>query len=110
MTTEAQIQANKENAKKSTGPKTLRGKARAAMNALKHGFRSQVILAQEDPHPTEEPAPYAAFLLDLVEELQPVGLMESLCVETMALALWRQRRVLSTRALAVVCACYDGVR
>ena len=39
MATDAQINANRRNAAKSTGPKTEKGKAKARLNALKHGLR-----------------------------------------------------------------------
>ena len=38
MSSDAQIQANRANAQKSTGPRTPNGKARAAQNARCHGF------------------------------------------------------------------------
>ena len=37
MTTEAQKAANRSNAKRSTGPKSVSGKARVARNAVRHG-------------------------------------------------------------------------
>jgi len=38
MATEKQLRANRENAKKSTGPKTAGGRARSSRNALSHGL------------------------------------------------------------------------
>src|SRR5579871_3617724 len=47
MTTPAQIRANRENARKSTGPKDT---SRTRLNGLKHGLRSEhVYLPGEDP-------------------------------------------------------------
>lgn len=38
MASELQIKANRKNAKRSRGPKTLAGKMRASRNALRHGL------------------------------------------------------------------------
>ena len=38
MPTERQVAANRQNAKKSTGPRSSRGKKRASRNALRHGL------------------------------------------------------------------------
>ena len=51
MATRAQIKANRNNAKKSTGPRTEEGKAVVAKNALKHG-----LLARDTVLPGEDPA------------------------------------------------------
>jgi len=44
MSSEAQIRANQENARKSTGPTSVTGKARVAQNARKHGFSSREVM------------------------------------------------------------------
>jgi hypothetical protein len=52
MASEAQVEANRRNAQKSTGPKTESGKARARLNSLKHGETAKTVtpvLPQEDP-------------------------------------------------------------
>ena len=57
MATAAQIEANRRNAQRSTGPKTDRGKARVRRNAFKHGMTARTImpvLPQEDPKELED--------------------------------------------------------
>ena len=46
MTNVCKIDANRANAKASTGPKTARGKTRAAQNALRHGLSSPILEGQ----------------------------------------------------------------
>ena len=45
MMSRKQLEANKANAKRSTGPRSDAGKTWSRMNALKHGFSSQELLA-----------------------------------------------------------------
>jgi len=44
VATAAQIEANRRNAQKSTGPKTERGKARARRNAITHGMTARTAI------------------------------------------------------------------
>lgn len=88
MTSDKQIQANRRNALKSTGPKTPEGKAAVRLNANKHGLRSQeVLLPGEDAEALKE--------LDenLRAELEPVGELENLLVDGIIAAHWRLRRL-----------------
>src|SRR5260221_12275325 len=57
MASQAQIDANKRNAERSTGPKTEAGKARARLNALKDGTHAKIVspvLPQENPVELDE--------------------------------------------------------
>ena len=76
MTSEKQVAANKENAKKSTGPKTEEGKTLVAENAVKHGFLSQKLFL-----PRENPTVFATLHDELQLALRPRGLLELTLVE-----------------------------
>ena len=65
MTTNAQMKANRKNAKKSTGPRTEEGKSRSAKNALKHG-----LLARDIVLPGEDPADFDRQLSALEADIQ----------------------------------------
>ena len=55
MTSDKQADANRRNARKSTGPKTPEGKAAVRLNALKHGLlANDVLLPGEDESALEE--------------------------------------------------------
>jgi hypothetical protein len=87
MTTQAQIEANRINAQKSTGPRTPEGKAIVAQNAIKHGLlaRDAVVIGEE----TDD---FAFFRDQLGAELTPVGLVESRLVARIAGLFWRLQR------------------
>ncbi len=78
MTSSKQVQANRRNALKSTGPKTAEGKATVRLNAMKHGLLSQEVLL-----PGEDEAAFAELGERLRAELQPVGELESMLVEAL---------------------------
>ena len=97
MTTELQITANQENSKLSTGAKTSEGKAIVAQNAIKHGLLShKLILGEEDLDC------WKILLNGLVETLLPVGMIEQLLVEKIAISFWRQRRLVGAEVAAII--------
>src|SRR5262249_6709575 len=85
MVTEAQIQANRRNAKKSTGPRTEAGKARASLNALKHGRRGNVVM---HVLPQEDPRELGLKIQGWVEDLKPEGKAQRELVERAAKVAW----------------------
>ncbi len=88
MSTEAQRKANRQNAKKSTGPRTPEGKARSSKNALKHG-----LLARDAVMADEDPAEYDRQLQILEENLFPKNAIEFELVLQIADSRWRLRRI-----------------
>jgi hypothetical protein len=88
MTSEKQLLANRLNAQKSTGPRSLPGKTVSARNAVKHGLLSRDIVLQN-----EDPEEFDALLSRLRHDMQPKGIIECELVENLAVDLWRLRRV-----------------
>ena len=88
MTTNARIKANRNNAKKSTGPRTEGGKTRASKNALKHG-----LLARDTVLPGEDPAEFDRQLSALEADIQPANSLEFELVRQIADSQWRMRRL-----------------
>jgi hypothetical protein len=88
MATDAQVAANRANAKRSTGPKSETGKANSSKNALKHGgyTKHHVIL------PGEDESQYEALLESIQAEFQPRTPAERHLVREMAESQWRLAR------------------
>jgi hypothetical protein len=87
MASAAQIQANRLNAQKSTGPRTPQGKERASHNALKHG-----LLAREAVIQGEDPEEFELFREGMLEELGPAGAVEAMLAQRVVSLSWRLRR------------------
>ncbi len=96
MTTEKQIKANQANAKKSTGATSDEGKAVIASNALKHGLFAQRLIL-----PDENLDEYAQLIHGLVSSLNPVGTLEQLLVEKIAVATWKQLRLVRAESASI---------
>lgn len=84
------IAANRQNALKSTGPRTAHGKAYSRRNSIKHGLFARdwldfVVLG-------EDPQEYEKLLNDFWDQYQPRGRAEELEVERIAHCWWRLKR------------------
>jgi hypothetical protein len=87
MASVAQIEANRSNAQKSTGPRTVQGKAAASRNAVKHGLLAeQVVIHGEDP------AEFDLYREGMIAELAPEGAVEMMLAERAVSLAWRLRR------------------
>jgi len=87
MASAAQIAANRRNALKSTGPKTARGRAVAARNALQHGLRSRAALL-----PREDFRGFLRLLARFRAEYRPRQPAARTCVFQLSLAVWKLHR------------------
>ena len=88
--------SNQQNALKSTGPRTPAGKAASSANAVRHGILSRHLIL-----PGESREEFDELLSLLLAEQKPVGTLESAIVERMAIALWRQRRLVAAESAQV---------
>ncbi len=87
MATLKQIEANKRNADKSTGPRTPEGKEMSSRNALTHGLTStRTLIGQEDP------IEYHELRSSLFRDYAPANAQETVLVDRLASASWRTLR------------------
>lgn len=93
MTTQKQIEANKQNALVSTGATSEEGKAIVCKNAIKHGiFAKDLIITRGDGK--ENPEEFKAIFENLIDDFNPEGQMQYLLVEKIAIDFWRLRRLI----------------
>lgn len=87
---------NRQNAKKSTGPKSQVGKMKVRLNGLKHGARSSIVdMSQFESLvllPTEGPTAYQKLLANYADKLQPRDEVEMGIVQRIGDLQWRLLR------------------
>ena len=96
----AKLKANRKNAQRSTGPKTEVGKNHSRMNALKHGVLASALLVKKGGG-AEDASEFEELLCALNQDLAPVGRLEEMMVEKIAVCWWRQKRALRYEALMI---------
>jgi hypothetical protein len=87
MASQKQIDANRRNAQRSTGPITEAGKAVAKFNALRHGMTAESAVL-----PFEDHLAYAMLREALLSHYAPANIAEELLVDVVANSYWRLLR------------------
>ena len=83
-----QLEANRANAKKSTGPRSQGGKARSRLNSRKHGLTAKTLVIGD-----EDPAQFDKLRAEVMEQYDPQSALERELVERLSSLLWRLRRI-----------------
>ena len=87
MSSLKQIEANRRNALKSTGPTTPEGKRRSRCNAVRHGLTAETVIAA-----LEDSEDYQAFEAAVIADYDAESAVERELVLRLASVLWRLRR------------------
>src|SRR5260370_8767584 len=87
MTSFRQIEANRRNAIRSTGPNTEEGKRRSRVNALRHGLCAETVIEL-----VEDVEDYRAFEAAVIADYKAQTAVERELVLRLASLLWRLRR------------------
>jgi hypothetical protein len=87
MTSIRQIEANRRNARLSTGPVTEEGKRRSRRNAVHHGLTAETVIDA-----LEDAEDYAAFEMAVTADYDAQSAVERELVLRLASLLWRLRR------------------
>jgi hypothetical protein len=93
MATLRQIEANRLNAQKSTGPRSVEGKAASRFNAVRYGIDARSLLL-----PGEDPAELEALAQDYRDRFRPNGPLENYLVDALIQSDWQKRRYLRAEA------------
>ncbi len=97
---ERKLRANRENAKKSTGPRTDRGKRFSCRNALKHGLCAEKLLP-ESYWPGDDSDAFRKHFGSLCRTYQPVDVLEVLEVHRIAVCYFRRIRAWYSETAAI---------
>src|SRR5215469_4204931 len=87
MSSFRQIEANRRNARLSTGPVTEEGKNRSRQNAVRHGLTAETVIDE-----LEDAEDYAAFEIAVTADYDAQSAVERELVLRLASLLWRLRR------------------
>src|SRR5579863_9544464 len=87
MTSFKQIEANRRNAQKSTGPITEEGRLQSRCNAVRHGLTAETVIGA-----LEDAEDYKTFEAAIIADYDAQSAVERELVLRLASLLWRLRR------------------
>ncbi len=88
MRTPKQIAASRANGARSKGPVTAEGKRNSSRNSTRHGMFADTLVLER-----ENPAQFRELLNELLNEHKPSTPTQTMLVETIVAARWRQQRI-----------------
>jgi len=91
-----QIEANRMNALKCTGPKSVEGKEKSAQNALKFGFTAKKFII-----PDEERKDFDEYHQKMINVLKPDTILTEEMVLNISMAFWKSRRYANLESLVI---------
>jgi hypothetical protein len=87
------LEANRANARRSTGPTSPAGKAKAAQNSYKHGVFARRLFSNLEQS-AQDRADYGMLYRSFFEQYSPVGPLETFLLEKITTTTLRQARLL----------------
>src|ERR1700741_2088390 len=93
MSSFRQIEANRRNARLSTGPVTEEGKNKSRRNAIRHGLTAETVIDA-----LEDAEDYATFEMAVTADYDAQSAVERELVLRLASVLWRLRRATAIEA------------
>ncbi len=101
----AQTTARRKNSRKSTGPRSCRGKRHSSRNALRHGLYSDVqyFCGEAAMELGEDPGQFFRLYTGLLAARPPADALEQVLVEDIAVLIWKKARLERSEAAVQVC-------
>jgi hypothetical protein len=96
MISEQKLEANRLNALKSTGPRTPEGRAKSALNAIKHGLCAQTVIIS-----SENSDEFRVFAKNLTTDFAPINQVERNMVKRIVSLSWRLERATKYESLVL---------
>lgn len=110
MTSVAQIESNRRNALRSSGPRTPAGRARSSQNAVRHGLTSKLLVGLKYGPFADDGEDLQVFVDAVLEELQPGSEQERAEALNIVGLFVRRSRLVEMEAMALAHATKAQIR